>query len=61
MIVKLLQFHTDFPNEDMDVIKSVVDSPAWEFVDSNIDPSFTLESRNIRFGLILDGMNPFKQ
>jgi hypothetical protein len=60
VIAKLLQFHTDFPNEDTDVMKSVVDSPTWEFVDSNIDLSFILESRNMRFGLPLNGVNPFK-
>ena len=41
-------------------MKSIVDSPAWEHVDTNVDPSFALESRNMRFGLALDGVNPFK-
>jgi hypothetical protein len=60
VIVKLLWFHTDFPNEDRDIMKSVLDSPAWEFIDSNIDSSFALESRNMRYGLALDGVNTFK-
>jgi hypothetical protein len=43
-IAKLLRFHTDFPNHDRDVMKSIVDSPAWKPVDTNVDPSFALES-----------------
>jgi hypothetical protein len=59
-ISKLLRFHTDFPNADRDVMKSLADSPAWEFVNTHVDPSFALETRNLRFGFALDGVNPFK-
>jgi hypothetical protein len=60
-IATLLRWHSDFPNEEKNVVmKSVADSPAWEQVDSHIDPSFPEDSRNLRFGLALDGVNPFK-
>jgi hypothetical protein len=59
-ISKLLKYHSEYPNPDKEVIKSIVDSLAWEHVDSNIDPSFSLDQRNLRFGLALDGVNPFK-
>jgi hypothetical protein len=59
-ISKLLRYHVDFPNEDKEVMKSVIDSPAWEYVDTSVDPTFSQESRNLRFGLALDGVNPFK-
>jgi hypothetical protein len=41
-------------------MKSVADSPTWEHVGTHVDPSFLLESRNMRFGLTLDGINPFR-
>jgi hypothetical protein len=41
-------------------MKSVADSPAWDHVDTHVDPSFRLDPRNMRFGLALDGVNPFK-
>jgi hypothetical protein len=56
----LLRYHTDFPNDDKEVMKSVVDSPAYEHVDSSVDPTFSLDPRNLKFGLALDGVNPFK-
>jgi hypothetical protein len=59
-ISKLMRFHLDFPNPDVGVMRSVADSPAWEYVNSHVDPSFATEGRNIRFGLALDGVNPFK-
>jgi hypothetical protein len=58
-ISKLLKYHTDFPNRDMTVMKTVAHSPAWEHVGTVVDPSFVLENRNVRFGLALDGVNPF--
>jgi len=58
-IADLLRFHSDHPNMEPGVMKSVVDSPAWKHVDTNIDPSFGEEVRNLRFGLSLDGVNPF--
>ena len=59
-IAKLLRWHSDFPNEDDEVMKSVVDSLAWQHVDLHVDPIFSQDPRNIRFGLVLDGVNPFK-
>jgi hypothetical protein len=41
-------------------MKSVADSPAWRHVEEAIDPSFGTEKRNLRFGLALDGVNPFR-
>jgi hypothetical protein len=58
-ISKLLRFHYDNPNMDSSVMKSVADSPAWKYIDSEIDQSFPQECRNLRFGMALDGMNPF--
>jgi len=57
-IAKMLRFHYDHPNPDPGVMKSVADSPAWKHVDTNIDPSFAEEVRNLRFDLSLDGVNP---
>jgi hypothetical protein len=60
-IANLLRWHTDFPNEEKStVMKSVADSPAWDHVDTHVDPTFKLDPRNMRFGLALDGVNPFK-
>jgi hypothetical protein len=59
-IAKLLRWHHDFPNNDEEVMKSVVDSPAWRHVDTNIDPTFSRDPRNLRFSLALDRVNPFK-
>jgi hypothetical protein len=37
----------------------VVDSPAWKHIDKNIDESFGQEPQHLRFGMALDGVNPF--
>lgn len=60
-IAEMLRFHYDHPNLDDGVMKSVAYSLAWKHVDTNVDPSFAKEVRNLRFGLSLDGMNPFTQ
>jgi hypothetical protein len=60
-IATLLRWHTDFSNfEKNTVMRSVADSPAWDHIDSHVDPTFKLEPRNMRFGLALDGINPFR-
>jgi hypothetical protein len=60
-IAKLLCFHVDHPNLEKDeVMRSVADSPARKHVDEVIDPSFAHEVRNLRFGLALDEVNPFR-
>ena len=58
-ISKLLKYHTDNLNKDRTIMKSVANSPAWKHVKTHVDPSFLLESRNMRFGLTLDGINSF--
>jgi hypothetical protein len=59
-ISKLFRFYQENRNNDEGVMKSVVDSPAWKHVTSeHVDPSFGNEPRNLRFGLSLDGVNPF--
>jgi hypothetical protein len=40
-------------------MKSVVNSPAWNHIDNEIDTEFAIERRNLRRGLSLDGINPF--
>jgi hypothetical protein len=59
VISKLLQFHTDHPNTNPRVMKSVAASPAWKHINTDVDNSFGQESRNLRFGMALDGVNPF--
>jgi Transposase family tnp2 len=36
------------------------DSPAWKHIDATW-PDFAAEPRNVRLGLALDGVNPYKQ
>jgi hypothetical protein len=43
----------------MEEMRSVADSPAWDHIDREVDPQFATESRNLRMGLSLDGLNPF--
>jgi hypothetical protein len=59
-MMKLLMYHTDYSNEDRSVMKSVVDNLAWTYIESDIDPWFAEEKQNMRFGLALDGINPFR-
>jgi hypothetical protein len=41
------------------IMRYTHDSPAWKHVDRNW-PQFAEEPRNIRFGLAMDGINPYK-
>lgn len=41
------------------VMRYVHDSPAWKHVD-NTWASFGEEARNVRLGLAMDGVNPYK-
>jgi hypothetical protein len=60
-VAKLLQYHSDHLNLERDEVKkSVVDNLAWRHIDEKIDPSFAQEKKNLRFGLALDGVNPFR-
>jgi hypothetical protein len=48
-ILELLMCHTDYPNADSTIMKSVVDSPAW--VPWNLTLTLRLVRRNEIFGL----------
>jgi hypothetical protein len=39
-IADLLRYHYDNPNDDNSVMKSVADSLAWKYIDSDVDRSF---------------------
>jgi len=52
-----MRWHESNPSVDGKV-RSVLDSEAWK-EDKNIDSTFFEESRNVKLGLALDGMNPF--
>jgi hypothetical protein len=52
-------FHHNFLNTNKTIMNCVVDSLTWEYVESEVDPSFVLEKRNMHFGLALDGVNLF--
>jgi hypothetical protein len=57
-IAKLLRWAAE-NKMGTDEMKSVVDSPAWNHMDTEIDRDFGMESRNLRLGMSLDGVNPF--
>jgi hypothetical protein len=58
-IAELLRHHINNPNEDAGVMKYVANSPTWKHIDSDVDRNFGDESRNLRLGLSLDGVNLF--
>jgi hypothetical protein len=59
-IAELLRYHSDYPNTDDSIMKSVADSPAWKHVtNEHVDPSFGDEKKHLRLGLTLDGINHF--
>ena len=55
----LMKFHSDHPNTNPGVMKSVADSPAWKHIDNDVDVAFGRDARNLRLGMALDGVNPF--
>ena len=55
----LIKFHSDHPNTDAGIMKSVVDSPAWKHIDNDVDIAFGRDACNLRLGMALDGVNPF--
>ena len=57
-MAELMKRHVGGKSEDK-VMRSVVDSKAWDHV-NNMWPWFAKEERNVRLGLALDGVNPFK-
>ena len=56
-LAELMEWHVSGKSEDK-VMKSVVDSKAWDHV-NNKWPWFSKEERNVRLGFALDGVNPF--
>jgi hypothetical protein len=44
--------------EGLGHVDYVPDSKVWKHMES-LDQDFTAEKRNICFGMVLDGMNPF--
>ena len=59
-IASMLTGYTKHVSSD-GVMRSVVDSPAWKHIDSDIAfGNFGSEARNMRLALALDGVNPFK-
>jgi hypothetical protein len=42
-------------------MKSPIDSIVWKHVDTVVNETFASNVRNLRFGLSLDGINPFPQ
>ena len=57
-LVELMKWHVGGKCKDK-VMRSVVDSKAWNHV-NNRWPEFAKEERNVRLGLALDGVNPFR-
>jgi hypothetical protein len=59
-LVGMLTGYTKRVSED-GIMRSVVDSPAWKHIDSDVAfDNFGVERRNMRLALALDGVNPFK-
>ena len=57
-LAELQKWHVGGKSKDK-VMRSVVDSKAWDHV-NNKWPWFAKEERNVRLGLALDGVNPFR-
>lgn len=55
---ELMTWHHDNKSTD-GMVRHPADSKAWKHVDTNVDAEFAEEPRNVRFGLALDGVNPF--
>jgi hypothetical protein len=60
-IAELLKSHRQHASTEEGVMRSPIDSPAWKHVDNEVDVSFGEEVKNLRFGMSLDGINPFPQ
>jgi hypothetical protein len=56
--VKLVRWHSEKHRENNEEIRHPADGTQWNFFDLQY-PQFGAESRNIRFALSTDGMNPF--
>jgi hypothetical protein len=55
---KLIRWHSEKHRENDEDIRHPVDGTQWKFFYFQY-PEFSAESRNIRFALSTDGMNPF--
>lgn len=56
----LMTWHSENKSTD-GMVRHPADSKAWKHVDTQVDPGFAEEARNVRLGLALDGVNPFSQ
>ncbi|KAA0055179.1 uncharacterized protein E6C27_scaffold80G00030 [Cucumis melo var. makuwa] len=56
-IAKNLTWHSQHKSND-GKMHHPLDSVAWELIDMKL-PDFTMDPRNLRFGLATDGFNPF--
>ena len=56
-IASLMHWHKNSRSTD-NVMHVPADSPAWKHIEEKWD-DFKSEPRNIRFGLAMDGVNPF--
>jgi hypothetical protein len=55
---ELVRWHSEKHSENDEEIRHPADGTQWKFFDLQY-PEFSVESRNIRFALSIDGMNPF--
>ena len=63
-ISKLLLWHAENRSNregEDGLVRHPCDSKAWQHFESNVDPSFATDARNIHFALAADGVNPYKQ
>lgn len=56
-LAQLMDWHAHHTSTD-GMMRVPSDSPAWKHINKEY-PSFANESRNVRFGLATDGVNPF--
>jgi hypothetical protein len=57
---KLMTWHADRPDRDDDKLEHPSDARQWKTLNANHE-EFRNETRNIRFALSTDGMNPFSE
>jgi hypothetical protein len=55
---KLMHWHEDGPNKD-EMLRRPTDVVQWRNMDRKYYNTFSNEPRNLKFGLSMDGMNPF--
>jgi hypothetical protein len=53
-IANLLKWH-HYNQSERIKMETVVDNPAWYYIDKAIDKDFAKEKKNLRLGLSLDG------